>query len=132
MSQLKQLVSSTIICGLITQAALAGPAMPDRVPSTGQFPTVQGIATLTVTGGNYWHQQRYESGDRPSLAGYDESGTPLPDGFYRYELRMIKSLPVAAGDATDNRVPGPARGEGPLAEVITGQFEMDGGSMVFR
>ena len=132
MSQIKRLVSSAAICGVMTQAALAGPAMPDRVPSTGQFPTVQGVATLTVTGGDYWHQQRYKSGDRPSLAGYDDYGTPLPDGFYRYELRMIKALPVAAEDSADNRVPGPSRGEGPQAEVVRGQFEMDGGVMVFR
>ncbi len=71
--------------------------------TVGSFPTVVEKAYLTVAGNNgYWSRVNYKRGDQPSLPAFDSSGTPLPDGVYRYEYRSAIQASSETGLASKN------------------------------
>ena len=46
-------------------------------------------STLTVSGDSHWFQQTFEDRDVVELPAQNNKGEPLPDGHYRFELRIF-------------------------------------------
>ena len=84
-----KLLGAVVFCGLLAQSVLSDPQMnsKSRQLSTGILPAVEGVGSLTISGGEYWHKETYEDGEQASVGAYDDAGNILPDGFYRYEFR---------------------------------------------
>ena len=128
-----KLFYSFALCGLFSYTALADPReMPVRVPSTGILPVVQGVGSLTVAGGDFWHKYRYADGEQPLLSAYDNSGQPLPDGFYRYEFVSIPKVSDSDVSAPQNSAFGATKGQRQSAQIDTGNFTVNSGVIVFN
>jgi hypothetical protein len=87
-----------------------------------------------VSGDGYWHRETYQSGEQPALSAYTSDGQQLPDGEYRYELRMV---PASKGSAARQQdVLRGKSGESPgfnkqqPVPTISGQFVVQGGQVV--
>ena len=60
MKHTTRLICCVALCSVVSSVALAERReRPERVPSTGVLPVVQGVGSLTVSGEGYWHQYRY-------------------------------------------------------------------------
>lgn len=128
-----KLLCSAVVCGLVSNVAMAERReRPERVPSTGILPVVQGVGSLTVAGGDYWHQAQYEGGERPQLSAYDESGQPLPDGSYRYEFVSLPTVSDPNPALPESTAFTAAGGEERPALIESGSFTIDSGVMIFN
>ena len=110
--------------GLTAGATYAGSA---------DLPVVQGQGSLTVSGDGYWHRDTYGSGEQPVLSAYTSDGQQLPDGEYRYELRMVPGNTGSAARQQD--VLRGKSGESGFNKqqpvpTISGQFEIQGGQVI--
>jgi hypothetical protein len=122
--------------GFICLGLLAGPAYskPPADASGGVLPVVQGQGSLTVSGDGYWHRQTYQAGEQPVLSPYSSDGQLLPDGQYRYELRMVpeNSKSVARQqDVLRGKSSTAGFNRQPPVSTVDGQFEIQGGQVVF-
>jgi len=102
--------------------------------SGGDLPIVRGQGTLTVSGDGYWHRQALQSGEQPVLSSHSGDGQLLPDGQYRYELRMVPESAMSSARQRDvlrgNAADTAADIQQPVP-TIDGQFEIQGGQVVF-
>lgn len=98
--------------------------------STVTFPAVSGSGVLTISGGSFRHREVYADGDYPTLCAIYNSGQPLTDGEYRYQLR---SVPVGGPSTARQRQflsdESPPRGSGNSrgATILSGTFAIVGG-----
>jgi hypothetical protein len=117
------------LTALISISGLAGALeLPEKQPSTGVLPIVEGVGSLTVSGGGYWHKDIYEDGEQPHLSAYDTSGRVLSDGFYRYEFRSSPQEAAETGESAFSL----SNSKQQQGETVRGQFEIVGGQMVFK
>lgn len=121
-----KLLGAVAICGFLSHPVLSDPQtnVHSRRPSTGVLPAVEGVGSLTISGGGYWHKKTYDGGEQPSVGAYDNAGNILPDGFYRYEFRSSPQLSESK--------PGLGTGRAQSGELVRGQFEISGGAIIFR
>jgi hypothetical protein len=125
-----KLVCSIVLCGVVSSVALAERReRPERLPSTGILPVVQGVATLTLSGEGYWQQHRYQDGQQPSL---DDFGGNLPYGIYHYEYVALPEVAVAADAAPETTVFVAAGGEERPARIESGSFTMSSAGKIFN
>ena len=134
MNSTVKLLSAVAFCGLLAQPVLSDPQrnVHSRQPSTGVLPAVDGVGSLTISGGGYWHKETYEDGEQPSVDAYDEVGNILPDGLYRYEFRSSPQLSESEASAQGNSAFGLAKGRAQAGELVRGQFEISGGAIIFH
>ena len=133
MKHTTRLICCVALCSVVSSVALAERReRPERVPSTGILPVVQGVGSLTVSGEDYWHQYRYQDGEQPRLSSYDSAGQLLPDGTYQYEYVALPNVAVAADAAPETAVFVAAGGEERPAQIESGSFTISAGVMVFN
>ena len=120
---------------LMCLGLLAAPTHSDSMAdvSGGDLPVVQGQGSLTVSGDGYWHRQSYQSGEQPVLSAYSGNGELLPDGEYRYELRMVPESAKSTArqqDVLRGRSPDSGFNKQPSVPTYSGQFSVEGGQVV--
>ena len=122
--------------GFICLGLMASPAFsqPQINGSGGDLPVVQGQGTLTISGDGYWHRQALQSGEQPVLSSHGGDGQLLPDGQYRYELRMVPENAISSARQRDvlcGNAPDTFTDKQQPVPTIDGQFEIQGGEVVF-
>ena len=129
---------SAAICVAAALSLLDAPGAVAAKPGGGLPGVVESQASLTISGNGYWHREMYRSGDAPVISPYDGSGQPLPDGKYRYEFREMaqssnrgrRQLELLGSDDGGAGANSAAKAQG--AEVISGGFRVEGGSLTFH
>jgi hypothetical protein len=67
-------------------------------------PNVQNNGGVLTVSGNDMHIRRtFGPGERPSFDPRDDEGNPLPDGIYKWELRLNATQITAVDDGTNGR-----------------------------
>lgn len=133
MKHATRLICCVALCSVVSNVALAERReRPERVPSTGVLPMVQGAASLTVSGEGYWHQYRYEDGEQPPSLSTLYGAGQLPNGNYRYEFVAVQSVPVAADAPPESAVFVAAGDAAQPPQIVSGTFTMDSGVMTFN
>lgn len=97
------------------------------------LPVVQGQGSLTVSGDGYWHRDTYQSGEQPELSAYTSNGQQLPDGEYRFELRMIPANTSSAArqqDVLRGKSGDSGFNKQQPVPTVSGQFQIQGGQVV--
>ncbi|MEZ5333455.1 MAG: hypothetical protein R2991_15795 [Thermoanaerobaculia bacterium] len=89
---------------------------------------------LTVSGGGYTVQTRFDDGARPYFEPYDENGDRLPDGVYNWELVVVPRLQDLPSERFENgrsSADGSRShaGEAPERQVMSGTFRVQNGSI---
>ena len=133
MKHATRLICCVALCSVVSNVALAERReRPERVPSTGVLPMVQGAASLTVSGEGYWQQYRYEDGEQPPSLTTLYSGSGLLDGHYRYEFVAIQGVPVAADAPPESAVFVAAGDAKQPPQIVSGTFTMNSGAVIFN
>jgi hypothetical protein len=60
---------------------------------------------LTVSGNDIHIRRTFGPGERPSFDARDDEGNALPDGVYKWELRLNATRVTAVDDGTNGRSP---------------------------
>jgi hypothetical protein len=90
-----------------------------------------GGLSLTIAGpGDFYLQQEYESGARPTFAPVDSAGNPLPDGNYTYELRFLPVMGKALSRDDEAQRDVAAMKDAGKALVQSGSFSILSGGFV--
>ncbi|MEQ8860833.1 MAG: hypothetical protein RIC56_19485 [Pseudomonadales bacterium] len=124
-------LSATLTLGVLTMSSVARASEPIAQVMGGGglsvYPKVDGSLSLTVAGPGFWHRMMVESGEGAVFRPDDQHGRPLPDGLYRYEIRVVSAENESAstGQAFALRAP---QGGAP-GPVQTGTFQIDQGSV---
>lgn len=91
------------------------------------YPRVDSALSLTVAGRGFWQRLIFDAGESGVFRPNDEQGYPLPDGIYRYELRVVDS---GAGDAVADPTFAPAPPSARLWHPVqTGTLQINQGSI---
>lgn len=90
--------------------------------------------TLTVAGEERWIRSQFGPGESPTFQPADESGQPLPDGSYTWELRAVYSGSGGDPNAAANGRDGAAdtsrtRAEPPGPQTQSGAFTIVNGAI---
>lgn len=91
------------------------------------YPRVDDALSLTVAGRGFWQRLVFDAGENGVFRPNDEQGYPLPDGIYRYELRVVDSGSEDAG-ADPTFAPAPPRAP-TRHPVQTGTLQISQGSV---
>lgn len=122
-----------LISGSSVQQSFAEqPEHPVRSPSTGVLPIVDGVASLTIAGTNYWEKYRYEDGEQPQLSAHNSSGDILADGYYHYEFVSIPTMDSAENTARPISYFGTDGQRRRPTKVIRGRFVIESGVLVIQ
>lgn len=128
-SVLRWVLSAMVMPGIVWVSSLARADEPiAQVLGGGDlsiYPKANGPLSFTVAGRGVWQRVLLAPGESAVFRPVDERGNALPDGFYRYELRVVD--PASDGTSSDQALRSP-EGSAPRP-VQAGSFQMDQGSI---
>ena len=106
-----QFLGLTVLLALVLLMPL--PASPAEVASASITPSGLSLnpmvdhngGVLVVSGMDTVIRREFGPGERPSFEPMDENGNALPDGLYKWELRLNATQITAVDDGTNGRDP---------------------------
>lgn len=107
----RELTYLAIAVAMVLLAPL--PASPAEVATASITPSGLSLSpnvennggVLTVSGSDIHIRRTFGPGERPSFDARDNEGNALPDGIYKWELRLNATRLTAVDDGTNGRSP---------------------------